>query len=172
MIVSWWIFIHIIRQRNKNLMKFECTRMQTTWLYIFCITKTIRHLCRFVNIWINSQILLLFTDSIDFSHHSIIEPKIIHSRQKRAVENTLEKVSGKFPILYTFTRRGRAKKIILNIFTHAISVRDDPRIFFLSILISCGQWTFFLIKDTYLKSYLLLRVEHKFSESQWLMGGN
>lgn len=40
--------------------------------------------------------LLIFPDSVNFSHHSAIEPKIIHARQKRAIENTLEKVRNSF----------------------------------------------------------------------------
>ncbi|CRK98583.1 CLUMA_CG011979, isoform A [Clunio marinus] len=31
------------------------------------------------------------SESINFNHHSVIEPKIIHGRDKRALENTLEK---------------------------------------------------------------------------------
>lgn len=33
------------------------------------------------------------SDSIDFNDHHIIEPKIIHAKHKRAIDNTLEKVS-------------------------------------------------------------------------------
>lgn len=35
---------------------------------------------------------LHFTDPINFNDHHIIEPKIIHARHKRSIENTLEEV--------------------------------------------------------------------------------
>lgn len=38
-------------------------------------------------------ISLILLDSIDFNDHHIIDPKIIHAKHKRAVDNTLEKVS-------------------------------------------------------------------------------
>lgn len=37
---------------------------------------------------------IFFSDSIDFNDHRIIDPKIIHAKHKRAIDNTLEKVSG------------------------------------------------------------------------------
>jgi hypothetical protein len=41
---------------------------------------------------LSTRFLFLFSDSIDFNHHAAIEPKIIHARHKRAIENTLEEV--------------------------------------------------------------------------------
>lgn len=62
----------------------------------------------------------LFSDSIDFNDHRIIEPRIIHARRKRAIDNTLEKVSVltslTYKLLFIFTShtlsRVKRKKFI------------------------------------------------------------
>ena len=40
--------------------------------------------------------ILFVSDLIDFNDHRIIDPKIIHAKHKRAIDNTLEKVSAIF----------------------------------------------------------------------------
>lgn len=48
---------------------------------------------------------LAFTDSVSFNHHSVIEPRIVHARHKRSIENTLEKVRNNLLLFLAFRRR-------------------------------------------------------------------
>lgn len=43
----------------------------------------------------------LFSDSISFNQHHVIEPKIVHARHKRTVENTREEVRKIFTFIFS-----------------------------------------------------------------------
>lgn len=44
--------------------------------------------------------LFVFPDSINFNQHHVIEPKIVHARHRRAIENTREEVRKIFNFIF------------------------------------------------------------------------
>lgn len=89
-LVNWvkWSFLSQNRRRSPSFFQISNS--------VWCVLNY--KISDFYFSWATFSPTLFFTDPINFNDHHIIEPKIIHARHKRSIENTLEEVRHRMTI--------------------------------------------------------------------------